>query len=339
MGLLLCIGGSARAADRVDDLVEREMDRQHIPGLALAVVKNRVIVKAAGYGVADRARETPVTPDTVFRIGSISKTLMATAAMTLVEDGRLRLDDPVAKYVNVPAAWAPITIEHLLTHTSGLVRDPPGVDWALPQGSDAAVISTAHREVLQFAPGSRWQYSNLGYIVLAEAIRVAAGRPWIEYLDEVVLQRASMTSTHLFTQPAGPNRARGYSDSDRLIDAVEWVAAPASGGYQSTVSDLARWDIAIRSNRLVSEPTRRLMLTPVTLTDGTREPFGRGFSLRPLNGRARAWTRGGLPGFLSEYFHFPDADLTVIVLVNLDDADPAHIASEIAELYLLPEND
>ena len=144
-----------------------------------------------------------MTPETVFRIGSISKTLLATAVMALVEDGRLRLDDPVAKYVNVPALWAPITIEHLLTHTSGLVRDPPGVDWALPQGSDAEIIKTAHREPLQFAPGSRWQDSNLNYIVLADAIRVAAGRPWSEYLEERVFGRAAMTSTHLFTQPAG----------------------------------------------------------------------------------------------------------------------------------------
>jgi CubicO group peptidase (beta-lactamase class C family) len=335
IGLLLLLhGGSTRAADRVDDLVKQEMDRQRIPGLALAVVKDRVVVKVAGYGVADRSSALPVTPETIFRIGSISKTMLATAAMGLVEEGRLRLDDPIAKYLDVPTTWAPITADHLLTHTSGLVRDPPGVDWALSQGSESSIIKTAFGTPLRFAPGARWEYSNLNYIVLADAIRVAAGRPWHEYVTDRVFARAAMSSTNLFIRPASPNRARGYSDNNRLVDAVEWVSPPASGGFQSNVVDLARWDIAFRSDRLVSESTRRQMVTPVVLSNGAREQAGRGFSLRPLNGRPRVWTRGGMPGFLSEYFHFPQADLTVIVLINLDDADASRIAEAVAGLYL-----
>ena len=155
-------------ADQIDDFIKAEMQRQRIPGLSLVVAKDGEIIKAAGYGVADRNLKTPATPDTVYKIASVSKQFIAAGIMLLVQDGRIGLDDSIGKYLEgVPAAWQAITIRHLLTHTSGLLRESPGFDPFKVQ-SDADLIRIAYSVPLRFVPGERWEYGNVGYYVLAE---------------------------------------------------------------------------------------------------------------------------------------------------------------------------
>ena len=234
---------SRAGTDRVDALIETEMRRQRIPGLSLAVLQQGAIVKAQGYGVADRAKKMPATPQTVYKIASVSKLFIATGVMSLVQEGRIALDDPVVRLLDgAPTAWRAVTVRHLLSHTSGLVREGPAFD-ARKLQSDAEVIRSAYLLPLLFAPGERSEYSNLGYFVLAEIIRRASGQPWDEHLTTKIFRPLGMDTTRTTRAGASlPNRAVGYQDNDRLLVARDWPAVRPSGAFVSTALDLARWD-------------------------------------------------------------------------------------------------
>jgi CubicO group peptidase (beta-lactamase class C family) len=164
--------------NKVADYVKAEMKRQRIPGLSLAIVKEGKVILAEGYGLANVEMSVPARPETVFKICSVSKQFIATGIMLLAQEGKLGIDDPISRYLEgTPATWKAITIRHLLTHTSGLVREAPGFDPFKIQ-SDADVIKSAYPLPLRFAPGEKWEYCNISYFMLAEIIRVA-GRPWV----------------------------------------------------------------------------------------------------------------------------------------------------------------
>jgi D-alanyl-D-alanine carboxypeptidase len=222
----------AARADKTDDYIKAEMQRQNIPGLSLAVIRNGEIVKAEGYGLANIKLRIPARPETVYKIASVSKQFIATGIMLLVQEGQVGLDDPIGKYLEgTPAAWKGITVRHLLTHTSGIVREAPGFDPSKIQ-SDADVIRTAYAVPLRFAPGAKWEYGNVGYFALAEIIRKVGGRPWTEYLSEKVFSPSGMNTTHpTNTKESVPNRALGYVDNDNPRDAGDWPALRPSGAF------------------------------------------------------------------------------------------------------------
>ena len=251
--LLLFATTVVAQTDRTDDFIKAEMQRQRIPGLSLVVLKGGKVVKAEGYGLANIKLKIPATPDTVYKIASASKQFIATGIMLLVQEGRLGLADPISKYLEgAPATWKEITIRHLLTHTSGLVREAPGFDPFKIQ-SDAAVIKTAYPLPLRFAPGEKWEYSNTGYFALAEIIRTVSGREWSEYLNEKVFRPTGMNTTYpTNTKVSVPNRALGYSDNEKLREASDWPALRPSGAFLSTVLDLAKWDAALYTDDILS---------------------------------------------------------------------------------------
>ncbi len=336
LALVLLLAATVVAqTDRTDDYINAEMQRQNIPGLSLVVLKDGEIVKAEGYGVADVTLKIPATPETVYKIGSVSKQFIATGIMLLVQDSQLGLDDPISKYLEgTPATWSGITIRHLLTHTSGIVREAPGFDPFKIQ-SDADVIKTAYPLPLRFAPGEKWEYCNVGYFALAEVIRTVAGRPWSEYLSEKVFRPSGMNSTRTTTTTDSvPNLALGYTDKDNLQDADDWPAVRPSGAFLSTVLDLAKWDAVLYTDNILSDSTRRQMWTPVTLTDGTSYPYGFGWQLASLRDHRQVHHGGGMTGFRADFARFVDDRLTIIVLMNLDDVDLGSIVRGVAALYL-----
>jgi CubicO group peptidase (beta-lactamase class C family) len=322
---------------RVDDFIKAQMQAQNIPGLSLVVIKSGEIIKAGGYGVADVKRQIPARPDTVYKIASVSKQFIATGIMLLAQEGRLGIGDPISKYLDgTPPTWKDITIRHLLTHTSGLVREAPGFDPNKIQ-SDAEVIKSAYRLPLRFAPGEKWEYGNLAYFALAEIVRKVSGQPWTAFLDERIFKACGMTATYpTNAEESIPNRARGYVDNNRLLDAPEWPALRASGAFLSTALDLAKWDAALYTDKFLSDSTRREMWTPVTLNDGTLYPYGLGWFVGSLSGRRLVHHSGGMPGFRAAFARFVDDGLTIIVLMNLDDVDRDTIVNGIAAFYLPP---
>jgi D-alanyl-D-alanine carboxypeptidase len=322
-------------ADPTDDFIRAQMKRQNIPGLSLVVVKNGEVVKAEGYGFADIKLQVPATPDTVYKIASVSKQFIATGIMLLVQKGRLDLDDRISKYLEgTPETWKDIRIRHLLTHTSGIVREAPGFDPSRIQ-SDADVVKGAYDSPLRFPPGTKWEYGNVGYFALAEIIRKVSGRPWTDYLNEKVFKPSGMETTHpTNTKVNLPNRARGYSDNDKLLDANDWPALRPSGAFLSTVLDLAKWDAVLDTNKVLSRSTRRKMWTPVKLNDGAARPYGLGWELTSIAGRKTVHHSGGMPGFRAMFARFVEDRLTVIALMNLDDVDREAIVSGVAKFYL-----
>ena len=332
---LLCASSASAQTDATDRFIEAEMERQNIPGLSLVVLQDGEIVKMAGYGVADRDRGDPATPETAYKIASVSKTFIAAGVMILVQDGLVGLDDPIHAHIpGTPASWARITVRQLLSHTSGLVREAPDFDvWRSRR--DAAVIETAYPLPLGSEPGTAFEYSNLGYFVLAELIHVVSGQPWSEFMRERVFGPAGMRSTRTTDADPAADVAVGYEDNDRLLVAPDWVALRPSGAFISTVMDLARWEAALMTDEILTEETRREMWTPARLPNGIEGPYGLGWQIAESSGGRRMVLHlGGLPGFRAAYTRYTNEGLTVIALMNLNDVDPVQIIGGVASLYL-----
>lgn len=340
--LLLLVTSVAAQTDKVDDYVKGEIQRQRIPGISIAVMKEGRVIKAEGYGLANVELNVPAKPETVFKIGSVSKQLLATGIMLLMQEGKLSLDDKISKFLEgTPDTWKEITVRHLLTHTSGIVREAPGFD-PLKIQTDAEVIKTAYPLPLRFAPGEKYEYCNVGYFSLAEIIRKVSGKPWGDYLNERLFTPLEMNSTRTTTtKEIVLNRAAGYEwNKDKLQNAAEFTALRPSGAFLSTVLDLAKWDAALYTDKILKPATLSQMWTPVTLNSGTTHPYGFGWELSSVGSHKLVHHGGSLPGFRAQISRFVDDKLSVVVLTNGDNADPNRIALGIAALYipgLIPE--
>jgi len=335
--VVLWIAGVPNAsADAVDDFVRTQMESKHIPGVAIAVVQNGKPIKVRGYGVANLENDTPVTADTVFRIGSVSKQMIATGIMLLVGDGKLSLDDPAVKFLDSPpASWNDITIRHLLTHTSGLVREGAGYSPVKVQ-SDTELIKSAYASPLVFKNGEKWQYSNLGYFILAEIIAKTAGKSWPLFMKERVFAPLTMNATGIVDNtPIVPHRADGYVyRSGQYQNAAPLIALRPSGAFMSSLNDMLKWNAALDTATVLPQTMLDQMWTAVVLNDGKTHPYGFGFQVEKL-GTHRAISHGGsLNGFRSWYLRLPDDNLNVIVLTNNEIAPTDSIAAGIAARYI-----
>jgi D-alanyl-D-alanine carboxypeptidase len=346
---LLCLGlaflslAAAVRAQDIDDFVKTWIAGQHVPGVSIAVIKDGAVIKAEGYGLADVEHGIPARPDTVFKIGSVSKQFIATGIMLLVQDGKVALGDKAGKYLEgTPAAWQPITLRHLLTHTSGLVREAPGFDPQKVQ-PDIDVIKSAYPVPLRFVTGEKYEYSNLGYFVLAEIIHRVSGKAWGDFLGERVFTPLGMTATRVTTlAEIVPKRARGYAwKAGKLQNEDDWPAIRPSGAFLSTVLDLAKWEAALLGDRILKGPSKTEMWTRVTLNDGRTFPYGFGWQLDDWPADSRVPTGvpmvrhgGSMNGFRAGYTRWPSRGLTVIVLTNLTDAPHEGLAAGLAIRYV-----
>jgi CubicO group peptidase (beta-lactamase class C family) len=327
----------ASHADAIDDEVTAQMERMHIPGVALAVLKTGKPIKQQGYGYANLELKTPVTVDSVFKIGSVSKQFIASGIMVLAGEGKITLDDKINKYLEGgPATWEPITIRHLLNHTSGLVRESPGFD-PLKIQTEADVIKKAYDVPLQFAPGEKMVYCNLGYFILAEIISKASGTPWPHFIEKRVFAPAGMKASRpTDMKPLISNRANGYrfTREGGYENAAILFANRPSGAFLSSLADLVKWEQALVSGSVLSQSTLAEMWRPTKLASGALSHYGYGWVLEPLNGHAQINHGGSLSGFRSFYLRLPKDDLTVIVLANADGAATDTIAIGVAEHFV-----
>ncbi len=334
--LLMCVASNRAHADKVDDYIRVQMQRRHIPGLSLAVVKDGKVLKAKGYGLANVETHTPATAETVYKIASVSKQFLAAGIMLLMQDGKLGLDDKISKYLDdLPDTWKGITIRRLLTHTSGLIREAPGSD-PYKVKPDDEVIKTAYPLPLVFAAGEKWEYSNVGYFTLAEIIHRVSGKSWSAFLTERIFAPVGMTATRTTTTTeVVSHRACGYSwDDTELVIAANWLELRPSGAFLSTVSDFAKWDAALYTDNILKSSSRDQMWTPVVLNSGATHPYGFGWFVDDWQGHRRVYHSGGLPGFQSEFDRFINDKLTVIVLINTDEADAEKLALNVAGFYV-----
>lgn len=336
--LLLLVAATSVAAQTadVDKFVQAEMQAKHIPGVTIAVVREGKVVHTKGYGLANVELNAPAGVDTVYKIGSISKPIIATGIMMLVEEGKIGLDDKVSKYLDgTPDTWKDISIRNFLSHTSGVVRESPGFNGNMVQ-PDFDVIKTAYPEPLRFVPGEKYEYCNVGYFSLAEIISRVSGKPWSEFLAERIFRPLGMNSTRTTTaSDIVQNRAAGYSFRDgKLSNAESYVALRPSGAFLSTVGDLAKFEAALYSGKLLKKETLAQMWMPFKLSDGKDSVYGLGWSTGTVNGHKRVNHGGSLNGFRSEYARYPDDKMTFIVLTNLNENNPAEIARGVAAIYV-----
>lgn len=324
--LLAAVSVRSAGADAVDDYLKRRMAREHIPGLSLVVLRSGRIVKARGYGHASLELGVPARPDTVYDLASTTKPFVATAVMLLVQDGKLSLDDRVSRFLeNAPESWGEITLRHLLSHTSGVKDYLADLRRDFPNDTPPEAIAKAAMEApLSFPPGARWSYSNTGYILLGMVIRRVSGQSYDELLQERVFEPLGMADTRRHT-PDGvvPRRATGYLWYGGAFHNGEFLKFLMTNhgdrGLLSTALDLAKWDIALSSSRILSPASRAAMETSVIQFDGGASyPFGYGLGwfVKRVNGHRQLSHPGGAPGTGAILSRYPDDDLTVILLAN-----------------------
>jgi N-acyl-D-amino-acid deacylase len=320
----------------VDDVVEAEMAKQRIPGVAVAVIRHGQGPVLKGYGLANVEHKVRVTPDTIFQSGSVGKQFTAAAAMTLVEGGRLSLNDTLTKFFpDAPAPWQRITVRHLLTHTSGLPDYTDGtIDYRRDYSEDD-LLKFAYSLKLEFEPGARWNYSNTGYVVLGILIHRASGQFYGDVLRQRVFLPLGMEGARIITEAdIVPHRASGYHMVRGQLNHHGWVAprlnTTADGSLYLSLRDMVAWDAGIRNGRVLSGEGWNHAFTPVALNSGKTYPYGFGWMLEPVAGHRSQRHGGSWQGFKADIARYPDDGLTIIVLANLAQADPARISDGIA---------
>ncbi len=323
---------------KVDDYVKAEMQRQRIPGLSLAVVKDGQIVLAKGYGLANVELQVPAKPETIFQSGSMGKQFTATAVMMLIEEGKLSLDDKISKYfTDAPASWQNITVRHLLTHTAGTTDYPRDFDFRLDYTEDE-LLKRAEAIPLAFQPGEKWSYSNLGYVMLGILIHKVSGKFYGDFLQERVFHPLGMTTARIISEAdIVPNRAAGYRLVKGELKNQDWVSpslnTTADGALYLTVYDMAKWDAALYTEKLLKRSSLQQMWTPVKLNSGKTQDYGFGWGFSAVNGHHIIEHGGAWQGFKSHIARYVDDKLTVVVFANLAQATPGRIAHGIAAIY------
>jgi CubicO group peptidase (beta-lactamase class C family) len=341
------------ALDSVDRYVRSELARQRIPGMSIAVLRGDSVLLARGYGLANLELRVPASDSTIYQSGSVGKQFTAAGVVTLVRDGRIGLDDPIRKYLReAPSSWRKVTIRHLLTHTSGIPDyTADQVDFRRDY-SEEQLARLYAKLPLEFQPGATWSYSNTGYALLGFIIRRVTGKFYGDYLRERVFEPLGMRTARIISErDLVANRASGYQLVEGEIKNQDWVSpslnTTADGALYLTVHDLARWAIGLNHARVPDSAGLALSWTPVRLNDGGSFTYGFGWGVDDQRGHLRIGHGGSWQGFRAAIHRYPEFDLTVIALANLDAAEPEAITFGIAGIlepalrppHLLPPND
>ncbi|GAA4369953.1 hypothetical protein GCM10023185_44060 [Hymenobacter saemangeumensis] len=353
--LMLNIGtaqGQSKS-DSLDRFVRAKMQQLRIPGVQLAIVRHGKLVKLGQYGLANVQDSVPVSPRTRFALNSITKAFVGVAVMQLAEAGKLDLAAPASRYLpDLPAAWQPVTVRQLLTHTSGLPDImPEDVAGMVTEGNESAAWARLQTQPLAFPIGEKFAYNQTNYVLLGKIIDQLSGQPFTQFiqarqLDVVGMPRTTTGDAH----DVLPNAARGYTftrvvngefrRTSQLRHLFE-VYAPShrtAAGMSSTAEEVARWIIALQQGQLLHPASLPVMWTPGVLNNGRQ----RGFS-QFLNGYALGWptiSRAEHPavapvgGGRSAVFVYPKDDLAIVVLTNLQGANPDSFVDELAAFYI-----
>jgi len=350
---IICLcGGTALAqlpaseelGNRVD-AVAKQMLSRHTAGVSVAVARDGRVILARGYGMANVEHSVAVTPETVFHIASISKNILSAVVLQLVDEGKLRLDDDVTKYVpEAPTQGRHVTVRQLLNHTSGIYSFT-----SLPNAADNERLELTHEQVLglikdkpfEFEPGTRWRYDNSAFYIAGMVVERVTKQEYGAYVREHVFKPLGMSSASLcYARMVVPHLASGYEvDGGALVNAafVSWKLPFAAGAVCATATDLAKWQAALDSGRVLTASSLALMRTPTTLADGTKIDYGLGTRLGSLDGHRVLGHSGGGGGFRVLLESFPDDHLTIVILMNMGDAaspSPVAVAPEIARAAL-----
>ncbi len=346
---------SAQVSTSQIDAIFAALKSSNAPGAAVLVVYKGKPVFERGYGVTDLRTMHPIDTQTNFRLASFTKQFTAACIMLLVRDGKLHYDDHLSDlFPEFPAYGKPITVRNLLNHTSGLPdyedilmkQYPNTPEEKIPQTRDAGVLKLLEEQSAgKFPPGSKWEYSNSGYAVLAMIVEKVSGKPFGQFLHDRIFVPIKMNETLAYENGKNevPHRAYGHTKKDdgwQQTDQSPTSAVLGDGGIYSSIDDLAKWDRALREHTLLSEAEMQPALTPVQsmggaekTSEGANKSYGFGWFLDPYKKHKRMSHDGETIGFRTTIQRFPGDDLTVIVLANRTDVNPEELALKVADLY------
>ena len=317
-------------APRADSLVYTYLAESRAPSVAFAVIRGNDTLAFGAHGLADIAAWRAPTASTIYEIGSITKQFTSSAIMRLIDQGKLKLDDDMSKYVpQFPLRGKHVTIRHLLNHTSGIHSYTSSPEWqktwSTPLSPDAIVQFVA-ADSFDFAPGARYRYNNTGYVLLGMVIEKVTGQKYANYLEAQFFKPLGMRQTsYCPSKTTDPAFALGYSKGPTGTKRAEFLDLShpfAAGALCSTVGDLAKWQRALDGGKVVSPASYTLMTTADTLNTGARINYGFGLVPGMFNGHKTVSHTGGINGFATAATYVPDDSLSIIAYSNYDNESP-----------------
>jgi CubicO group peptidase (beta-lactamase class C family) len=340
--------GTAQDVERNVDQIFAAYDKPESPGCALGVVRAGQFIYKKGYGMASIELRVPITSQSVFYMGSVSKQFTAASVVFAAEQGFLSLDDNVRKYIpELPDYGHPITVRQMLHHMSGfsdvggmLLISGRNIEDLHPTAELIDLV--ARQKALNFKPGEEYMYSNTNYFLLAEVVKRATQKPFSEFATENIFKPLGMTHTRFYDDHTMvvPGRAAGYrpgKNNDFLLDWSTNYDMVGAGGLMSSVDDLLLWDKNFYDNRLGRGTLLKEMQTIGVLNNGNPTTYGLGLFLSTYRGLSIVEHDGALLGFRTEILRFPQQRFSVLMLCNVSTADPMRLARKVADLYLEKE--
>jgi CubicO group peptidase (beta-lactamase class C family) len=313
----------------IDSLVAPQFEGNQ-PGVSILIAKKGQVVYQKAFGSANIELNTPMQPDMVFRIGSITKQFTAVAILQLVEQGKISLQDSVQKYIkDFPSKGYTITIENLLTHTSGIVdytsKDDPDPYIERRDFTPEFLINYVKDDPLHFKPGSKYEYSNTNYLLLGYIIQLVSGESYHQYMADHVLKAAGLQHTlYADEHTPVPGRAQGYTRYSGSFDNCDYQTLSlgfACGDLLSNTTELFNWNTAVISGKLISEASVKKAFSPYNLTNGTYSGYGYGWFIDTTYGSPCIHHEGQTSGFIAMEQYFPKDDTYVAILTNVKTVD------------------
>ena len=323
--LFLPIAAQSSLTAAVEEMLAKEF-KPNEPGAAVIVVKDGQVVFRKGYGMANLEFGVPIEPDMIFRIGSVTKQFTAVATLMLAEQGKLALTDEITKFLpDYPTQGRKITVEHLLTHTSGIVSYTGMAEWRPQMRKDislAEMIAVFKDKPMEFAPGERWNYNNSGFVLLGAVIEKASGMKYADFIEQKIFAPLGMKrSFYDDTARIIPRRAAGYSKRKDVYVNADYLSMSwphAAGSLISTVDDLALWDAALYTDKILKQESLKRAWKPFALNDGRLAKYGYGWALTSMEGHPVIEHGGGINGFTCDAIRLPDDRVYVAILTNRD---------------------
>jgi D-alanyl-D-alanine carboxypeptidase len=299
------------------------MVENHIPGAAVAVIKNGKVIKEKYFGIANIEDNVPVTNQSVFEIASMSKQFTCAAILLLQQENKIRVTDKISKYLDsIPGSWQNITVEQLMNHTSGMRDDwDDNTGYFLENYTDEKMYSAQKKIPLLFTPGEAFHYSS-GPFDLGLIIQKVSGKSYARFLEDRLFRPLGMTSTSVYDNSRiVPHRVKGYIWQDSIWQNGVLISSAANArgdvGVITSLPDMIKWDAALKDNRLLNPESRKEMFECGTLNDGVFIGYGLGWFITPQYGHLMIEHPGGFrTGFRSDIMRFPDIGLDIIILCN-----------------------
>ena len=333
LSVLLLSGTCFGQSERMDQVVQEYTAKQEFMGTVL-VARGGQVLFSRGYGSANLEWNVSNTPETKFRLGSLTKQFTAASILLLEERGKLSVNDPVKKYLpDAPAAWDKVTIFHLLTHTAGLPNFTSFPDYAKLEpfaATPAELVARFRDKPLDFEPGSKWSYSNSGYLLLGYLIEKITGASYEKFVRENIFTPLGMTDTGMDSNTAIiARRAEGYvhqPDGFQHAGFIHMSIPHAAGALYSTTGDLLKWEQGLFGGKLLQPASLEKMTKPF------KDNYAFGLAVETAGGRKIISHGGGIEGFNTELEYFPEDKLVVVVLSNVNGTAPGTIAKKLAGL-------